>query len=106
MTRIGQMVPFMGAGSGVAGVAWNLDRELRSLGAEVDSFTFTMARRGQPDPIRTRGRISARFVSSWRVLWFSTTGTRLAKEYLAAHPDTVAIVHSNIMTGDVYVNHG
>jgi len=106
VTRIVQIVPFMGAGSGVAGVAWNLDRELRLLGVEVDTVTFTRARQGARDPIATRGRISARIVSSWRVVWFSTVGTKRAKEYLAEHPDTIAIVHSNVMAGDVYVNHG
>lgn len=106
MTRIVQIVPFMGRGSGVSGVAWNLDRELRRLGADVDAFTFTTARRGRPDPIRTRGWISARIASSWRVMWFSTVGTRRAEEYLAAHPEAVSIVHSNVMAGDVYINHG
>lgn len=106
MTRIVQMVPFMVAGAGVPGVAWNLDRELRALGADVDVFTFARARNGRPDPVRVRGRISARVVSSWRTVWLATAGTRVAREYLAAHPDTVAIVHGTIMTGDVYVSHG
>ena len=106
MTRIVQIVPFMGPGSGVSGVAWNLDRELRRLGADVDAFTFATARRGRSDPIRTRGWISARVASSWRVMWFSTVGTRRAEQYLAQHPDAVSIVHSNVMSGDVYVNHG
>jgi UDP-glucose:(heptosyl)LPS alpha-1,3-glucosyltransferase len=106
VTRIVQIVPFMGPGSGVSGVAWNLDREFRRLGADVEAFTFTTARRGKPDPIRTRGWISARIASSWRVLWFSTVGTRRARDYLAQHPEAVSIVHSNVMVGDVYVNHG
>jgi UDP-glucose:(heptosyl)LPS alpha-1,3-glucosyltransferase len=106
MTRIVQMTPFMVAGAGVPGVAWNLDRELRRLGADVDAFTFETARNGRPDPIRVRGRLSARVVSSWRMMWMSTAGTRRAREYLARHPDTVAIVHGPFVAGDIYVSHG
>lgn len=106
MTRIVQLAPFMVAGAGVPGVAWNLDRELRKLGADVDSFTFATARRGGRDPIRVRGRVSARIVSSWRNVWLSTVGTRRAQEYLARHPDAIAIVHGSFVTGDIYVSHG
>jgi len=106
MTRIVQMAPFMVAGAGVPGVAWNLDRELRKLGANVDSFTFQRARMGKPDPIRVRGRITARLVSSWRTIWLTTVGTRRAREYLARNRDAVAIVHGSFLTGDIYVSHG
>lgn len=106
MTRIVQMAPFMVAGAGVPGVAWNLDREFRRLGADVDAFTFDTARRGRADPIRVRGRISARLVSSWRTVWLSTVGTRRAREYLERHPDTIAIVHGSFVAGDIYVSHG
>lgn len=106
VTRIVQIVPFVHAGSGVAGVAWNLDRELRKLGVEVEAFTYTMARRGEPEPIRVRGRRTARIASSWRVVWMSTVGTRRAREFLAERPDAISIVHSNVTIGDVYVNHG
>lgn len=106
MTRIVQIVPFMHPGSGVAGVAWNLDRELRNLGADVEAFTYAMARRGEREPIRVRGRRTARISSSWRVVWMSTVGTRRARAFLAERPDAVSIVHSNVTIGDVYVNHG
>ncbi|MDL9978282.1 glycosyltransferase [Microbacterium sp. ASV49] len=106
MTRIVQVVPFMSAGSGVAGVAWNLDRELRRLGADVEAYTFPDMRRGKGDVIRMRGRKTARIVTSWRVVWMSTVGTRRTRAYLAAQPDAVSIVHSNVTIGDVYVNHG
>jgi UDP-glucose:(heptosyl)LPS alpha-1,3-glucosyltransferase len=106
MTRIVQMAPFMVAGAGVPGVAWNLDRELRKLDADVDVFTFGTARNGKRDPIRVRGRISARLVSSWRTVWLSTVGTRRAREYLARNPEAVAIVHGDFLTGDIYVSHG
>lgn len=106
MTRIVQIATFIGSGSGVAGVAWNLERELRGLGADVESFTYPLAHQGLREPIRMRGRISARLLSQWRVVWMSTAGTRRAREFLAARPDAVSIVHNNVTTGDVYVNHG
>lgn len=106
MVRIVQIATFIGPGSGVAGVAWNLEQAFHRLGAQVDSFTFPIAHPGKPAPIAVRGRITARIVSQWRVVWMSTTGTRRAREYLAARPDAVSIVHNNVMTGDVYVNHG
>lgn len=106
MTRIVQIASYIGPGSGVAGVAWNLDRELRRLGAEVESFTYSLAHSGGREPLRVRGRVSARIVSQWRVVWMSTVGTRRAREYLAERPDAVSIVHNNVTIGDVYVNHG
>lgn len=106
MTRIVQIVPFMRPGSGVAGVAWNLDRALRSLGADVEAYTYTQARAGEREPIAVRGRRTARLASSWRVVWMSTEGTRRARDFLAERPDAVSIVHSNVTIGDVYVNHG
>ncbi|WP_448006661.1 glycosyltransferase family 4 protein [Agromyces bauzanensis] len=105
MTRIVQIVPFIGPGTGVAGVAWNLEKELRALGATVDRFTFSDAqrRRGRPWP---KSRLLARIRGGWRMVWFSTVGTRRAREFLAARPDAVVITHNNVMVGDIYVNHG
>ena len=40
------------------------------------------------------------------VIWFSTIGTRRARQFLAARPDAVAICHNDVMAGDIYVNHG
>ena len=106
MLRIVQLAPFIGPGSGVPGVAYNLDRQFRALGHQVESFTFSTARRGRPDPFRARGRWSARALQSWRTVWFSTIGTRRAREFLAERPDAVSICHSKVVAGDVYVNHG
>ncbi len=103
--RIVQIVPFLGPGNGIAGVAWNLERELRALGATVESFTFDKARAGRPfhypnTPIR--GRIAR----MRRILWFRFVGTRRARVYLAARPDAVSICHSEILAGDIFVHHG
>ncbi|MGW9631483.1 glycosyltransferase family 4 protein [Agromyces sp. NPDC055520] len=103
--RIVQIVPFVGQGSGIAGVAWNLDRELRALGVEVENFTFYSAARGLRE-VRVRGWRTARIAQAQRMVWFSLIGTRRAKAFLADRPDAVSICHNNAMVGDVYVNHG
>lgn len=105
MSRIVQIVPFIGPGSGVAGVAWNLEQELRALGATVERFTFDDARRG-PARRWPRSQFGARLARGWRVVWFSTAGTARARRFLAERPDAIAICHNNVMAGDVYVNHG
>ncbi|WES63887.1 glycosyltransferase family 4 protein [Microbacter sp. GSS18] len=105
MTRIVQIVPFIAPGSGVSGVAWNLDRELRALGADVESFTYTTALRGRPMTTGSTPR-RERMLQAWRVVWFSTVGTLRAKRFLAERPDAVVLCHNNVMTGDVYINHG
>ncbi|WP_430647051.1 glycosyltransferase family 4 protein [Agromyces sp. GXS1127] len=106
MTRIVQIVPFIGPGTGVAGVAWHLDQELRALGADVEVFTFQSARRGRPTVRSSRNSILARIRGGWRMIWFSTVGTRRAKQFLAERPDAISICHNNVVAGDIYVNHG
>lgn len=105
MIRIVQIVPFIGPGSGVAGVAWNLEQELRALGVTVERFTFDDARRG-PARRWPRSQFGARLARGWRVVWFSTAGTARARRFLAERPDAISICHNNVMAGDVYVNHG
>lgn len=105
MSRIVQVVTFIGPGSGIAGVAWNLDQQFRSLGATVETFTFDMARRG---PVRPwpRRRFGRRLARAWRVIWFSTAGTVRARRFLAERPDAISICHDNALVGDIYVSHG
>lgn len=105
MTRIVQIVPFIGPGTGVAGVAYHLERELRSLGATVERFTFYDAQR-RPEMRWPKSTIASRIHGGWRMIWFSTIGTRRARQYLAGRPDAITITHNNVMIGDVYVNHG
>jgi glycosyltransferase involved in cell wall biosynthesis len=102
--HIVQIVPTIGPGSGVAGVAWNLDRELRKLGAEVESFTYSMS--APPRGIRYRGPFASQIATMQRVIWFSTGGSRNARRFLAERPDAVSICHNDAMVGDIYVNHG
>lgn len=103
--HIVQIVPFIGPGSGVAGVAFNLDREFRALGHTVEAFTYAQARTRpeRPWPKRPLFRALRTFR---RMVWFTVIGTRRARRFLAERPDAVSICHNNVMAGDIYVNHG
>jgi glycosyltransferase involved in cell wall biosynthesis len=105
MTRIVQIVPFIGPGTGVAGVAHALEREFRSLGATVERFTFRNAQR-RPERAWAKNATLARIRGGWRLIWFSTVGTMRARRFLAERPDAITITHNNVLIGDVYVNHG
>jgi UDP-glucose:(heptosyl)LPS alpha-1,3-glucosyltransferase len=98
--HIVQIAPEIGPGSGVGMVAYALEKEFQAAGAHVERFTLTDAR-GKPTPA-SRSRLKL----AWDVVWFSTTGTRRAKTFLAARPDAVSICHNDALAGDVYVNHG
>ena len=98
--RIVQIAPEISPGSGVAGVAYELERALTAAGAHVERFTQVEA--GRRAAIAPRSRIA----HAWDVVWFSTTGTRRAKAFLAARPDAVSICHNDALVGDLYVNHG
>jgi glycosyltransferase involved in cell wall biosynthesis len=103
--HIVQIVPFIGPGNGIPGVAWNLEREMRALGATVESFTFNKARAGRPfhyPDTAVRGRLAR----MQRILWFRFAGTRRAHVYLAARPDAISICHSEVLAGDIFVHHG
>lgn len=105
MTRIVQIVPYIGPGTGVAGVAFHLEQQFRALDVDVERFTFIDAQ-----PRRTRrmpkSTVLKRILGGWNMVWFSTIGTRRARAFLADRPDAITITHNNVMVGDVYVNHG
>ena len=105
MTHIVQIAPSISPGSGVAGVAYALEREFLAAGATVERFTAAQA--GRPAS-RSRGRspLSTHLTRARNVVWFSTVGTRRAKRFLAARPGAISITHNDVMAGDVYVNHG
>jgi UDP-glucose:(heptosyl)LPS alpha-1,3-glucosyltransferase len=105
MTRIVQIVPFIGPGAGVAGVAWNLEQQFRQLGVAVERYTFDDARRGKALKW-PRAKLLRRLARGWRVVWFSIFGTLRARRFLAERPDAISICHNDVMTGDIYVNHG
>ncbi|WP_173921769.1 glycosyltransferase family 4 protein [Agromyces sp. Marseille-P2726] len=106
MTRIVQIVNRVGPGSGVAGVAWNLEQQFRALGVTVERFTYQDARRGKVDRPWPTTRWRARLAGGWRQVWFSTVGTKRARQFLAERRDAVAICHNSVMAGDIFVNHG
>ncbi|MDQ0577122.1 glycosyltransferase family 4 protein [Agromyces albus] len=105
MTRIVQIVPYMGPGTGVAGVAFHLDQQFRALGVDVERFTFIDAqtRRTRRTP---KNSVLKRILGGWHMVWFSTIGTLRVRRFLADRPDAMTITHNNVMVGDVYVNHG
>ena len=105
MTHIVQIAPFIGRGSGVAGVAWNLQTELVAMGHTVESFTVATAQRRPPRRWPRHPFLRA-FALFRRMVWFTTVGTVRARRFLAERPDAVSICHNNVMTGDIYVNHG
>ncbi|MDQ0577123.1 glycosyltransferase family 4 protein [Agromyces albus] len=105
MTHIVQIAPAIAPGSGVAGVAYALEREFVAAGATVERFTAADAGRPPGRP-RVRTPVATHLTRARNVIWFSTVGTRRARQFLAARPDAVSITHNDVMAGDVYVNHG
>ena len=98
--QIVQIAPQIAPGSGVAGVAYELERALIAKGAHVTRFTEAEAR-GHPGRQR-----SSRIGHARDVIWFSIVGTRRARAFLSDRPDAVSICHNDALVGDMYVNHG
>lgn len=102
--HIVQLAPSIGPGSGVAGVAYHLEREFLAMGHTVEQFTLATAgwrpRRSRTHPMLRK------LVDFRRVVWFDTVGTVRARRFLAARPDAVSVCHGALLVGDVYVNHG
>lgn len=102
--RIVQLAPEIRPGSGVEGVAHQLEQALAATGAEVERFTLADSGGGW---LRLpEGGVPRHLAVALRVVWFSTVGTVRARRFLAARPDAVAICHNDVLAGDVYVNHG
>lgn len=102
--RIVQIAPEIEAGSGVGGVAYHLERAFERAGVTTERLTLAEAHGSWlPAPgAGLRGRVALLA----RVVWFSVVGTVVARRFLAARPDAVAICHNDVVAGDVYVNHG
>lgn len=98
--HIVQIAPDVAPGSGVAGVAYEIERALMASGAQVSRFTRHEAGLGAAHPSRSR------LGHAWDVVLFSTVGTRRARAFLAARPGAISICHNDALVGDVYVNHG
>lgn len=104
MTSIVQITPEIGPGTGVGAVAHHLEQEWRRVGVDVHRFTLVEAGGGWLPT--WQGGLAGRLALLARVVWFSTVGTRRARQYLARHPDQLSICHNDAVAGDVYVNHG
>lgn len=102
--RIVSIAPEIAPGSGVAGVAYNLERQWQARGIPTERFTMHEAR-GDWLPAIVPG-VRGKLALLARVIWFSTVGTLLARRYLAARPDAVSLCHNDALCGDVYLNHG
>ncbi|WP_169053826.1 glycosyltransferase family 4 protein [Agromyces sp. H66] len=102
--HIVQIAPAISSGSGVEGVAFNLEREFRARGATVERFTAATA--GRIRHGRRTSAIGTHLERARNVVWFSTVGTARARRFLAERPDAVSICHNDALAGDVYVNHG
>ncbi|GGI46674.1 glycosyltransferase [Agromyces flavus] len=102
--HIVQISPAITRGSGVEGVAFNLEREFLARGATVERFTAATAGRHRSG--RPKSAIGMHLERAGNVVWFSTVGTMRARRFLAERPDAVSICHNDVLAGDVYVNHG
>ena len=102
--HIVQVAQHIGPGSGVAGVAYNLERQFVAMGHTVEQFTLrTAGWRDRPWP---RTRLLRALAMFRRTIWFSAVGTVRARRFIAARPECVSICHGAPLVGDVYVNHG
>ncbi|MGW8567315.1 glycosyltransferase family 4 protein [Isoptericola sp. NPDC055881] len=99
-----QIAPEIGTGTGVGGVAADLESAWQRAGVDVRRFTLEDAHGAWlPAPSTTLG---GRLALLARVLWFSTVGAVAARRYCRSLPDAVSVCHNDALAGDVYVNHG
>lgn len=108
--RIVQIAPEIAPGSGVGGVAFQLEAAWRRAGIATARFTLDDAH-GTRLPAPGAG-VRGKLALLVRVAWFSTVGTVAARRAVArwrAEPSTgptIVICHNDVLAGDVYVNHG
>ncbi|GAA4720008.1 hypothetical protein GCM10023216_05930 [Isoptericola chiayiensis] len=99
-----QICPEIGPGTGVGGVAAELESAWDRAGVETKRFTLEDSWGGWiPAPSTS---IGGRLALLARVVWFSTVGTVLARRYCRSIPGSVSICHNDALAGDAYVNHG
>lgn len=101
--HIVQIVPSIGRGSGVAGVAWELQSQFQALGHTTEAMTERSTGRW---PLAARSLLLHRLSRLGAAISFSVIGGRRIRRQLAAHPDAVSLCHNAALAGDVYVNHG
>ncbi|GAA3930501.1 glycosyltransferase [Microbacterium soli] len=101
--HIVQIVPSIGRGSGVAGVAWELQEQFRAMGHSTEALTAQILGGAQSAP---RSLLTHRLSRLRAAVAVSVLGGRRARRLLDARPDAVSICHNAALAGDVYVNHG
>lgn len=99
VTMVTQICPRIERGTGVAGVAYHLEREFAARGVATSRVTLS----------DTRGawtlQIPGRLGLAVQAVWFSTVGTIIGRRLLRQRPG-LSICHNDALVGDVYVNHG
>ncbi|WP_309127667.1 glycosyltransferase [Microbacterium sp.] len=101
--HIVQIVPTMGRGGGISGVAWHLHRQFVEMGHTAETLTEGDLGRRHPVPRSLTAQRLRRLVTA---VSFSLRGGMRARRHLAQHPSAVSICHNAALAGDVYVNHG
>ena len=102
--RILQVARHIQQGSGVAQVAFALERAFRGLGVETERLTLANV------GLRMHTSISRnplmKIALGFEVIWFSIFGTVCVQRRMRIDPTTKIIVHGDPIGGDIYVNHG
>ena len=92
----------IGPGSGVSGVAYELDRAFRDLGVESKSFTMRDLGFDRPTP-PPRSFVIKKVRHIFDVVYYSTVGTVVGwLDCRGRH----SICHNDSVFGELYVNHG
>ncbi|MGN7861617.1 glycosyltransferase family 4 protein [Microbacterium sp. 22303] len=98
-----QIATSVAPGTGISGVAWELERAFRAAGHTVESLTTPQLVRVPPRTQRAAWRRRLSMVSTqFRLV---VRGSARARRYLAERPDAVALCHGMVLAGDVFVNH-
>ena len=101
--RIVQIAPAIGPGSGVAGVAYHVEREWQRRG--IETARFTMSEAGGDWLPGERSGLLGKLIHAARVSG-SPRSAPPGAPLSTGHPEAFSICHNDALAGDVYVNHG
>ena len=96
--HIVQIASRIGRGTGIAAVAWNLEREFLALGHSTERLIT--------EPRAARTRLGHVLSQAWSNVHQTFRGTSAARRLLAGRPGAVAISHNAVMAGELHVDHG
>lgn len=103
--EITQCVREMNAQGGVSGVAYNLDKQFHALNCECHRFTLQDLGSLSLRPNSTGGALRKKIRIVFEVIWYTVVGSAIARR-MCRNTNGVVICHSDIVCGDIYVNHG